>query len=341
MKSDIFKRGTLLLEAIFLIEPASSIALQSARYFPPTIIRIVIDKEGKNYNSVLSHESINESAIPVDEETAINVIRDQVNDLKDMVKYCEQQALSPAKKLLDAAHQRGYELLNKEVFADFNILTLPGGNTGCQMGGWFRKPVPNLKSLNGIKMRIPGFGGKIMARMGVNVQTLAGAEIYPALERGVIDATEWVGPYDDMKLGFYQVAKYYYAPSWWEPNAQLSLYINRKAWNSLPKEYQHAISVAAAESNQSMLAEYDARNPKALRDLLAKGVHLETFSNDIMQAASNHATDIYQELSSKDKTWRKVYAHWNKFRQTEFAWFNANEMRYADFAMGHAPLKDL
>ncbi|MEJ2398751.1 MAG: TRAP transporter substrate-binding protein DctP, partial [Gammaproteobacteria bacterium] len=235
----------------------------------------------------------------------------------------------------------GNELLNKEVFADFNILTLPGGNTGCQMGGWFRKPVPNLKSLNGIKMRIPGFGGKIMARMGVNVQTLAGAEIYPALERGVIDATEWVGPYDDMKLGFYQVAKYYYAPSWWEPNAQLSLYINRKAWNSLPKEYQHAISVAAAESNQSMLAEYDARNPKALRDLLAKGVHLETFSNDIMQAASNHATDIYQELSSKDKTWRKVYAHWNKFRQTEFAWFNANEMRYADFAMGHAPLKDL
>jgi ATP-dependent helicase HepA len=115
MKSDIFKRGTLLLEAIFLIEPASSIALQSARYFPPTIIRIVIDKEGKNYNSVLSHESINESAIPVDEETAINVIRDQVNDLKDMVKYCEQQALSPAKKLLDAAHQRGYELLNKEI----------------------------------------------------------------------------------------------------------------------------------------------------------------------------------------------------------------------------------
>jgi len=235
----------------------------------------------------------------------------------------------------------GNELLNKEVFASFNILTLPAGNTGCQMGGWFRKPVDNLKALKGIKMRIPGFGGKIMARMGVNVQTLAAAEIYPALERGVIDATEWIGPYDDQKLGFYQIAKNYYAPSWWEPSTQLSLYINRKAWDSLPKEYQYAVSAAAAEANQAMLAKYDARNPQVLKMLIDKGVHLRTFSNDILEAAQTHAHDIYNELSSKDKTWRKVYAHWDKFRKAEFAWFNANEMRYADFAIGKASLKDL
>jgi len=235
----------------------------------------------------------------------------------------------------------GNDLLNKEVFSNFNIMTLPAGNTGCQMGGWFRKPVPDLKALKGIKMRIPGFGGKIMARMGVNVQTLAAAEIYPALERGVIDATEWIGPYDDKKLGFYQVAKHYYAPSWWEPSTQLSLYINRKAWDSLPKEYQYAVSAAAAEANQAMLAKYDARNPVALKELLSKGVQLHTFSNDILKAAQGHAEDIYNDLSKKDKTWRKVYAHWNAFRKTEFAWFNANEMRYADFAIGKAPLKDL
>lgn len=235
----------------------------------------------------------------------------------------------------------GNDLLNKEVFSSFNIMTLPAGNTGCQMGGWFRKPVPNLKALNGIKMRIPGFGGKIMARMGVNVQTLAAAEIYPALERGVIDATEWIGPYDDKKLGFYQVAKYYYAPSWWEPSTQLSLYINRKSWDSLPKEYQYAVSAAAAEANQGMLAKYDALNPKALKELLDKGVHLETYSNDILEAAHGHAMDIYNDLSSKDATWRKVYEHWNKFRKTEFAWFNANEMRYADFALTKVPLTDL
>lgn len=235
----------------------------------------------------------------------------------------------------------GNELLNKEVFADFNIRSLPAGNTGCQMGGWFRKPVPNLASLKGIKMRIPGFGGKVMARMGVNVQTLAAAEIYPALERGVIDATEWIGPYDDEKLGFFQVAKYYYSPSWWEPNTQLSLYINRKSWEGLPKEYQQAIAVASAEANQTMLAKYDARNPQALKRLLEKGVNLETYSNDILEAAHGHAMDIYSELSAKDPTWRKVFDHWSKFRNTEFAWFNANEMRYMDFAMAKASLKQL
>ena len=235
----------------------------------------------------------------------------------------------------------GNDLLNKEVFSQFNIMTLPAGNTGCQMGGWFRNPVPDLKALNGIKMRIPGFGGQIMARMGVNVQNLAAAEIYPALERGVIGATEWIGPYDDEKLGFYRVAKYYYAPSWWEPSTQLSLYISRKAWDSLPKEYQQAVQAAAAEANQDMLSKYDARNPEALKRLLDKGVKLETYGNDIMKTAQGHARDIYSELSQKDKTWRKVFEHWDKFRKTQWAWFNANEMRFSEFAFNQASLEDL
>lgn len=235
----------------------------------------------------------------------------------------------------------GNDLLNKEVFADFNIHSLPAGNTGCQMGGWFRKPIDNLQALNGLKMRIPGFGGKVMARMGVNVQNLAAAEIYPALERGVIGATEWIGPYDDEKLGFYRVAKHYYAPSWWEPSTQLSLYISTKAWNSLPKEYQQAVKTAAAEANQDMLAKYDARNPQALKRLIDKGVKVETFSQDIMQAAQGHANDIFDEIGKKEPTWRKVFDNWVKFRNTEWAWFNANEMKYQNFAFPQASLKDL
>lgn len=235
----------------------------------------------------------------------------------------------------------GKELLNKEVFSDFNIVSMPAGNTGCQMGGWFRKPVPDLAALKGIKMRIPGFGGKVMSQLGVNVQTLAGSEIYPALERGVIDATEWVGPYDDLKLGFWQVAKYYYAPSWWEPNLQLSLYINKSQWDKLPKVYQQMLKTAAAEANVDMQAKYDQRNPIALKTLLGKGVHLERFSNDIMSAAQKTAFGIYEDLAAKDPLWKKIYAPWSKFRLSEYAWWNANQLAFEQFAFPQSSIKDL
>lgn len=226
----------------------------------------------------------------------------------------------------------GLELMNKEVFSDFGIVAMPAGNTTCQMGGWFRKEVPNLAALKGLKMRIPGFGGKVMATLGVNVQTLAGSEIYPALERGVIDATEFVGPYDDTKLGFYRVAKNYYAPSWWEPNAQFSVYVNRKKFDSLPKEYQEALRTACAEANLLMIAKYDALNPPAMANLLSKGVKLHTFSNDIMEAAEKNAFAMYNDLASKDKTWNKVYTHWKKYRDMEYAWFNVAEQAFSNFA---------
>jgi TRAP-type mannitol/chloroaromatic compound transport system substrate-binding protein len=235
----------------------------------------------------------------------------------------------------------GNELLNKEVFSEFGIRSLPAGNTGVQMGGWFRHPVPDLKSLQGLKMRIPGFGGKVMAKLGVNVQTLAGSQIYPALERGVIDATEFVGPYDDEKLGFYQVAKYYYAPSWWEPNAQLSVYINSKQWDKLPKLYQEALRIACTAANWNMVAKYDAKNPVALKSLLSKGVKLERFSEDILKAAQKAAFEIYDGLNKSNSTWRKVYSEWLKFRNMEYAWFAADQLVYESFAFPQVPLKDL
>lgn len=238
-------------------------------------------------------------------------------------------------------HGGGNDLINKELLSAFNIVGFPGGNTGTQMGGWFRKQVPDLDALKGLKMRIPGFGGRVMAKLGVNVQTLAPAEIYPALERGVIDAVEFVGPYDDEKLGFYQVAKYYYYPSWWEPSAMLYIFVNKDAYAKLSSEQQQAVATAAAEANVRMVANYDYLNPVALRSLLSKGVHLERFSDDIMQAAEKHAFEIYEDLASTDKTWEKIYRPWKKLRDAEYAWFNVAEQGYATFALPQASLKDL
>ncbi|MGD8710321.1 MAG: TRAP transporter substrate-binding protein DctP [Ectothiorhodospiraceae bacterium] len=237
-------------------------------------------------------------------------------------------------------HGGGNDLMNKEVFSQFGMMSLPAGNTGCQMGGWFRKEVPDLKSMQGLKMRIPGFGGKVMASLGVNVQTLAAAEIYPALERGVIDATEWVGPYDDEKLGFYQVAKYYYAPGWWEPGPQLSALINSEAYNKLPTEYKQALHTAAAAANQDMMAHYDAVNSKALEGLVNdKGVQLRTFSDEIMAAAEKNSFEMYEDLASKDKTWAKVYKNWKEFRSKQYGWFNVAEQGFANYAFPKEKLK--
>ncbi|HKJ94941.1 MAG TPA: TRAP transporter substrate-binding protein [Gammaproteobacteria bacterium] len=235
----------------------------------------------------------------------------------------------------------GSELLNKEVFSQFGMVAFPGGNTTTQMGGWFRKEVPDLASLKGLKMRIPGFGGEVMSRLGVQVQTLAAAEIYPALERGVIDATEFVGPYDDEKLGFYQVAKNYYYPSWWEPSAMFSIYVNKDAYDKLPKPYKEAIAVAAAESNVRMVAHYDQLNPIALRKLTDHGVKLRKFSDDIMQAAQKEAFQMYEDLAGKDPLWKKIYGPWKKFRDSQYAWFNIAEQGYASFAIPQAKISDL
>jgi TRAP-type mannitol/chloroaromatic compound transport system substrate-binding protein len=228
----------------------------------------------------------------------------------------------------------GKELI-AEVFSDFGIIPFQGGNTGGQMGGWFRREVPSLADLNGIKMRIPGLGGEVMNRLGLTVQVLAGGEIYPALERGAIDATEWVGPYDDEKLGFHQAAEFYYYPGWWEPCASMSYQVNRRAWDQLPSDYQAAFRAAAAYSTEAMLTTYDAKNPPALQRLLDQGVQMRRFSDDIMRAARDAIDDIQAEKAAGDGQYRRVYEHYSAFRDASFRWFGTNEFAYADFAFGN------
>src|SRR5436190_4446046 len=221
--------------------------------------------------------------------------------------------------------------LMRDFFAEFNIVNFPAGNTGTQMGGWFRKEVKSAKDLKGIKMRIPGFGGEIMAKLGVIPQTLAAGDIYPALEKGTIDATEFVGPYDDEKLGFYKVAKHYYYPGWWEPETQISAYANAKEWAKLPKQFQEAFASAAAESNVRVVAEYDQKNPEALLRLVSQGVKLHRFPQDMMVAAQKAAFDLYDEEAGKNPAFKKIYTDWLKFRGPVQRWFGLAEATMENF----------
>ncbi|MFQ5600817.1 MAG: TRAP transporter substrate-binding protein [Candidatus Krumholzibacteriia bacterium] len=225
----------------------------------------------------------------------------------------------------------GLELM-RGLFADFNIISFPAGNTGTQMGGWFQRELHSVSDLQGLKMRIPGLGGQVMHRLGATVQVLAGGDIFPALERGAIDATEWVGPYDDEKLGFYKVAKLYYYPGWWEPGPSLSFYVHRAAWDRLPKTYQMIFETAARDAAVTMQARYDARNPPALARLLQNGVQLRPFPADIMQAAHRAAFEILEEEASKDATYRRIYEAWKRARAEAYDWFGTAELAYASFA---------
>lgn len=230
----------------------------------------------------------------------------------------------------------GLELL-RPLFAEFNVINFPAGNTGVQMGGWFKREIATVGDLEGLKMRIPGLGGQVMSRLGSTVQVLAGGDIYPALERGAIDATEWVGPYDDEKLGFHKVARYYYSPGWWEPGPNLSYYVNRSAWEKLPKEYQEMFEAAAAESATFMQARYDALNPQAFARLLDAGVQLRHFSDQILRAAQTATADLLEEEASGNPAYRKVYEAWKKVRSEHFAWFGTAELGYQSFAFPTDP----
>jgi TRAP-type mannitol/chloroaromatic compound transport system substrate-binding protein len=228
-------------------------------------------------------------------------------------------------------HGDGFELM-RELFADFNIVNLLGGNTGVQMGGWFRRPIGSLQDLRGMKMRIPGVGGTVMDRLGVSVQLISGGEIYPALERGAIDATEWVGPYDDEKLGFHQIARHYYYPGWWEPGPGLTFYVNRDAWDGLPAEYREIVRAAAAEAHVGMLARYDALNPPALKRLLSGGVQLHRFPGDVMDAARDATRDIMSDLAASDGGYRRVFESYRTFKEDTYRWFATAEHAFSEYS---------
>jgi TRAP-type mannitol/chloroaromatic compound transport system substrate-binding protein len=225
----------------------------------------------------------------------------------------------------------GLELV-REFFKDYGFISFPAGNTGVQMGGWWRKEVKTVADLKGAKMRIAGLGGEVMARLGAVPQQIAGGDIYPALERGAIDSAEWVGPYDDEKLGFYKVAPHYYYPGWWESNSMYSFYVNQKEWDKLPKEYQAAIEAACYEANTDMMAKYDFKNLDALERLVKNGVKLHSFSNAILLAAQKASHELYEEESAKNPSWKKIYEPWKKFREREFLWHRAAEHTYSSFA---------
>ncbi len=221
--------------------------------------------------------------------------------------------------------------LLRDFYKGYNVVQFPGGNTGVQMGGWFRREIKSLSDLRGLKMRIPGIGGKIIAKLGGVPQTLPGSDIYPALERGALDAAEWVGPYDDEKLGFQRIAKHYYYPGWWEGGPQLSFYVNLQKWNALPEPYKAALEAAAAEANVRMLAEYDAKNPPALMRLVQQGVKLHAYPKDVMLAARRTAFEIYEEEAGKNPAFKTLYDNWKKFRDAEIQWFKIAEAPYQNF----------
>jgi TRAP-type mannitol/chloroaromatic compound transport system substrate-binding protein len=229
-------------------------------------------------------------------------------------------------------HGGGLEL-TREIYAEFGIIHFPAGNTGCQMGGWFREPLGSLADLNGLRMRIPGIGGEVMARLGASVQVLAGGDIYPALERGAIDATEWVGPYDDLKLGFHQIAPNYYMPGWWEPGPTLTVQVNKAAYDELPPTYQEILAEVCMEANFNMTARYDAENPKALTTLVREhGVQLRVFPTDVMEAAWRESNEYLEEQAAANTGFQRVYASFKQFREVSFPYFAGNETEYARFA---------
>ncbi len=227
-------------------------------------------------------------------------------------------------------HGGGLEQL-REFYKDYNVINFPGGNTGTQMGGWFRKEIKSLADLKGLKMRIPGFGGEILSKLGVVPQTIAGGDIYPSLEKGTIDAAEWVGPYDDERLGFSKVAKFYYAPGFWEASAGLSFFVNSKEWEKLPASYKAAFEAACAEANVLMLAAYDAKNPAALAKILNSGVQLKAFPSDIMEAAYTVSEALLKEEAAKNPKFKKILSSWLRFRSDQANWFKVAENRMANF----------
>jgi len=224
----------------------------------------------------------------------------------------------------------GLELM-REIFRKENLVNFPCGNTGVQMGGWFRKEIKSVEDLKGLRMRIGGLGGNVLSRLGAVPTQIPPGDIYPSLERGTIDAAEWIGPYDDEKLGFGKVAKYYYTPGWWEGSAMITAFANATAWEALPAQFKVAFETAANEQNLLMQAKYDARNPEALRRLIAGGTELRAFPQPVLEACYKASLETFDEIASKNATFKTVYDHWKAFMNQSNSWFRVAEYRLDAF----------
>ncbi|MEA2871733.1 MAG: hypothetical protein QOH67_1709 [Hyphomicrobiales bacterium] len=222
-----------------------------------------------------------------------------------------------------------------DLYDGFSVVSIPMGNTGGQTFGWFRKEIKSPADFNGVKMRVAGFGGRVLAKLGVVPQQIAAGDIYPALEKGTIDAAEWVGPYDDEKLGFYKVAPYYYYPGWWEGGSMLFAFINNDKWNALPKHYQATLANAAAYANTWCMAKYDLANPAALRRLLGNGVKLNGFSPVIMEACYKSAMELHGEIAKENASFKKVNDSMTDYMRNGYQWFQVAELGYDSFMVRH------
>lgn len=225
---------------------------------------------------------------------------------------------------LEAMHQ---------IYADFGIISFPAGSTGAQMGGWFTREIDTIDALKNLKMRIPGLGGDVLQRLGVETSVLAGDKIFAALESGDIDAAEWVGPYEDKRLGLNRIAPFYYYPGWWEPGTTYEVQIGQTAWQALPQEYQEIFKAAVASVGCEMVNKYDAVNSRALEQMLTQGTQLRQYSDDILRQTQKTTFEMYDDMAS-DSSFREVYSGWKAFRQRIYQWNRLNELSFAMFSFG-------
>ncbi|WP_198970449.1 TRAP transporter substrate-binding protein [Xylophilus sp. ASV27] len=224
--------------------------------------------------------------------------------------------------------------LTREFYAKYSAVNFPCGNTGAQMGGWFRKEIKTPEDIKGLKFRIGGFAGRVIERMGGVPQNIPGGEIYQALEKGTIDAAEWIGPYDDQKLGFNKVAPYYYYPGWWEGALQLDLLVNQKAYDALSPEYKAAVEAASAFAHVDMQAKYDARNPTALKQLVGAKTKVVAFPKPVLDASFKAAMEVYKDLDAKNADWKKIYDDYRAFQKDQLIWARFAEARFDSYMQG-------
>jgi TRAP-type mannitol/chloroaromatic compound transport system substrate-binding protein len=227
----------------------------------------------------------------------------------------------------------GGEGLMNAFYAKHNIHGLLAGNTMAQMGGWFRKEINTIDDLRGIRMRIGGFAGVVISKLGVTSLQMPGTEIYQALEKNTVDAAEWVGPHDDEKLGLHKVAKFYYYPGWWEGGAMLHVQVNKAQWEALPRNYQAILRAAAAQAHNFTVGRYDALNPIGLKKILASGTQLRPFSEAIMDACFKAANEVYADISAKNEDFKKMWESIKGFRGDQYLWQQLADNAYDNYMM--------
>ena len=221
----------------------------------------------------------------------------------------------------------------RTLYEKLGIINFPGGNSGTQMGGWFKKEVKTIADFKGLRMRVPGLGGKILQRLGVEIKSLSGNNIFTALEKNTIDAAEWKNPHADQTLGLNKVAPFYYYPGWWEPGTSYEFQVNIDQWHKLPVEYQEIFQAAATDVNAKMLAKFNAVNGKVLEQLVLNGTKLLPLSSEILQASYQEAFTMYEEMAIKDLNFRNIYLKWQEFRNQIYDWNNMNELGFANFTL--------